>query len=133
MAVPQTEVETFESFLAELQRRPSIRMVKLADFGFAGEVRTSTGAHVLIPQLRVIATAFDKADGTLFRWESIRQRDTGKSAAFQTIKTRHGDIRVVLDKKDLRALLELDGYLVSDGQWTPEDVERLLALRQTVP
>jgi len=133
MAVQLIETETFEQFLDELQKRPTVRMIKLVDYGFVGPLRTSTGTVILAPQLRVVATAFDKAADTLLRWESMRQPRANASIAVETIKGIHGDMRVVARKQDLRNWLELEGYSVSDGEWTPEEVDRLLARRQTVP
>ena len=42
-------------------------------------------------------------------------------------------MRVVARKQDLRNWLEMEGYSVSDGEWTPEEIDRLLTRRQTVP
>ena len=136
MAVQVTHVATFEEFLDELRRRPAVRLAKLADYGFVASLKTSTGALIMAPQLRVVATAFDKSTDTLLRWDSMRQSDTSATAAFETVRVAHGEVRVVARKEDLRNWLELEGYSVSDGQWTPEGIDRLLnrlGRRQTVP
>lgn len=132
MAVQVIESDSFEDFVDELRKRPAVRLVKLADHGFVGPLKTSWGAVLMAPQLRIVATAFDRPTDTLVRWESVRQADTAKSVAFETVKGAYGDMRVVRKKEDLRDLLELDGFLTSYGEWTTADVERLLTLRQTV-
>lgn len=133
MSIQVIEPGTFEQFLEELRRHPAVRLVKLADYGFVAPLETSSGAIIMAPQLRVVATAFDKAAGALLRWESTQQANAGPTAAMETVRGVHGDVRVVARKQDLRNWLELEGYSVSEGEWTPQGIDRLLVRRQAVP
>jgi hypothetical protein len=126
MPVKVKECDTFEAFLNELRNRDTIRLVKLADYGFVAPLRTSSGAIIMAPQIRITATAFDKP-GTLVRWQSARRANSTKTVAITTAPGIHGDVEVVAKKEDLRKWLELEGYSVSDGEWTQDDIDRLMA------
>jgi hypothetical protein len=130
MPVEIIECDTFEAFVDELRGRHAIRLAKLADYGFLAPLGTSTGAVVMAPQLKVVATAFDNDADALIRWQS--STPSGKSnptAAIQTVKSVHGDVKIAARKDDLRKWLELEGYSVSDGEWTAEEIERLTTKR----
>jgi hypothetical protein len=130
-AVPVEVVdhETFEAFLDDLRNRPGVRLVKLADYGFVSPLRTSSGAIVMAPQVKVVATAVDKdaRPPKLVRWQSSRRASGTVTVGIGTAKGIHGDMDVVAKKEDLAKWLELEGFLVSEGEWTPEEVNRLLA------
>ena len=121
------ERDTFEAFLDDLRNRPAVRLVKLADYGFVAPLRTSSGAIVMAPQVKIVATAFDRDANALIRWQSARQANTAATVGIGTARGIHGDVEVVAKKEDLRKWLEMEGYLVSDGEWKPEELNRLLA------
>lgn len=127
MAVNTVDHETFEAFLDALRTSTAVRLVKMSDYGFVSPLRTSSGAIVMAPQIKVVATAFDKPSGTLIRWQSTKRASAGVTVGIGTAKGIHGDVQVVATKADLRKWLELEGYAVSDGEWTPEELDRLLA------
>ena len=129
MAVQVEDHKTFEEFLEAIKNRPTIRLVKLAEFGFVSPLGTSTGAIVMAPQIKVVATAFDRQDCALIRWKSTGQINQGSTIAIGMAKGIHGDIPVVARKEDLAKWLELEGFAVSDGEWTPAEIEQMLALR----
>jgi hypothetical protein len=129
MAVDVIDCNTFEAFLDELRNRDSIRLVKLADYGFVAPLKTGSGAIVMAPQVKVIATAFDKASNALIRWQSARQAMSTGTVGIGRANGIYGDIDIVAKKDDLRKWLELEGYSVSDGVWTQEDLDRLVARR----
>ena len=80
-------------------------------------------------QVKVVATAFDKDSNVLIRWQSVRQAGSATTVAIGTAKGIHGDIEVVAKKDDLQKWLELEGYSVSDGEWTKDDIDRLVTRR----
>lgn len=129
MPVEVIDRDTFEAFLEELRNRPAIRLVKLADYGFVAPLKTSSGAIVMAPQVKMVATAFDKDGNALIRWQSAQRANSTVTVGIGTARGIHGDVEVVAKKEDLRKWLELEGYTVSDGEWTRDDIERLVSKR----
>lgn len=129
MSVNVVDCDTFEAFLDELHNRPAIRLVKLADYGFVAPLKTSSGAIVMAPQVKIVVTAFDKKERALLRWLSSRRANGMATVAIGKAHGIYGDMVVAAKKEDLRKWLELEGYSVSDGEWTPDDIERLVAKR----
>jgi hypothetical protein len=129
MPVDVIDRDTFEAFLDELRNRPAIRVVKLADYGFVAPLKTSSGAIVMAPQVKIVATAYDKDGNSLIRWQSARPATSTVTVGIGTARGIHGDVQVVAKKDDLRKWLELEGYSVSDGEWTRDEIDRLVARR----
>jgi hypothetical protein len=128
------DADTFDKFLSELHQRDSIRLVKLADYGFVAPLRKGPDSFVLAPQIKIVATALDKqgdnAGMELIRWQSMRRANQTATVVVGKAPGNQAEVGVFAKKEDLRKWLELEGYSVSDGEWTQADVDRLAKIRK---
>lgn len=120
------DIPSLDEFLRESARSGSIRLVKLEDYGFTAPVKR--GETVVIqPMVRLVATAFDKQNRTIYRWQETTEARRGVSIQASTGNGTHDEATVVMEKDRVRQLLQLEGFSVEKGEWTPAGVETLLA------
>lgn len=115
----------FDEFLRLIGRR-DIRLVKLADYGLVEPV-TEKGVTVMQPMVRIVATAFDKASGTLVRWEDKRRTRQGIHVCADGGASRHSDKRSLALREHLTQRLQIEGYNVADGEWTADQLQSLIS------
>jgi len=117
MSINVIECESFHEFLCRFynwftgQSKGSV--IKLSDYGVVAPMRTDSGTTVMAPQSVIVATAY--TDGELIRWTSTSTWVDGISPAGPVYKIQ-----------DIRGRLELEGFIVSEGEWEKKDIERLL-------
>jgi hypothetical protein len=126
MAVHVKECKTFESFLSELHKRRSVRIVKLADYGFVAPVRTNGGAFVMMPQVKLVATAFDKVKATLLRWQETDEARKTVTIHAGVGRGEHNETRILTRRQNIEKRLEVEGFAVSEGEWSPDELEQLI-------
>jgi hypothetical protein len=117
------DISTFEDFLRVITAAGSIRLVKLEDYGFTAPVNRD-GAVVIEPRVRLVATAFDKQRNTLYRWQETT--DARQVVSVKPLTGRRVREEVLMEKDRVRQLLQLEGFSVEKGEWTPDGVETLL-------
>jgi hypothetical protein len=113
-----TQIESFEDFVKRISnpkrstklpvKSPTIRLVKLMDSVFvAPKVR---GAFtVMQPYAKLVATAYDVSQDEILRWEKCEE-DTGAQLS---------------PAEQVRQRLELEGFAVAEGEWTPDVIEQV--------
>lgn len=117
----------FQTELAKPERFARIRHVKVNDQGLVEPAKQGT-AFVMQPRVRIVATAFDPKDNEILRWQ--HKWDVGSGTV--TINAPSGQ-GVHRDRTGARtrdqtiAALELMGYQVSRGEWTPASIAGILA------
>jgi hypothetical protein len=131
MAVTLKDYATFDDFLNDAiarrdnpQRKGAPILVKLADYGFVSPMKVAGGGIVMMPQIKVVATAFDRATGELLRWQQSEKASS--TITIGSAPGAHGDVRIRAKKDTLKQWLELEGFSVTDGEWKPEEIESLL-------
>jgi hypothetical protein len=122
---------SFKEFQAELQKpeRSHIRLVKVDDQGLVEPAKKGT-AFVMQPRVRIVATAFDHKTNPnqILRWQ--HKWDVGGGTL--TINAMsgqgvHRDPTGARTRDQTIAALELMGYQVSPGEWTPASIAGILA------
>ncbi len=117
MQIQVQKCSTFDEFINVLSEARSIRVVKVEDYGFTAPALEGN-VLVIQPQVRLVATAYDKRAMTIYRWEQTTPaRDVFTSAS---------DGRVFTQKERIWQLLQLDGFSVEKGEWTPSNIETIL-------
>jgi hypothetical protein len=66
------DASSFDEFVRAITNAGSIRLVKLEDYGFTSPV-DKDGMIVIQPMIRLVATAFDKRSGTIYRWRETTE------------------------------------------------------------
>jgi hypothetical protein len=126
MSIHTLKKTTFDDFLNEVLHRPSIRLIKLDDYGFVSPVSKVPGTIVMMPQVKIIATAFDRKDDVLIRWEETMKASQSVTIVTDNLQGTHGESRVRRKAADLKQRLEIEGFAVTKGEWTEEELNRLL-------
>ena len=114
------DASTLDEFVRSITSAGSIRLVKLEDYGFTSPVDKG-GMIVIQPMVRLVATAFDKKNGTIYRWQ-----ETTEARRAVNIRGGSPDGVVLMEKDRVRELLQLEGLSVEKGEWTTAAVETLL-------
>ena len=127
--VKPVDYDTFAGFLVELGKpeRSHIRLVKLDDQGLVEPARQGA-AFVMQPRVRVVATAFDHKTNEILRWHD--KWDVGGGTVTVNALTGNGSHRDptgARTRDQAIAALELKGYQVSRGEWTPGSIASVLA------
>ena len=107
------DFERFDDFVKAIIAAGSIRLVKLEEYGFTKPV-VKNGAVFIQPMVRVVATAFDKSASAVYRWQETADAKPGDEAGPLTAT------------EQVRELLQLEGFGVERGEWSPGAVEALL-------
>jgi hypothetical protein len=105
-SILMNEIPTLEQFI-EKTLEHSLRLVKLKEDGFTAPMEMNGGV-VIQPQVRFRATAFDKLNHTIYRWQE--EKKAAEVGTLEHIKQR----------------LLLEGLMVEKGEWTTSGVETLL-------
>lgn len=100
----------------ESLNRLSIRKVRIRSESYAG---SSIQGHftILKPKRRIIVSAFDFNTNTVHLWEYDVELG-GPLLAPEASR--------VFKKNEIREALEISGFEVDEGQWSPENVEDIL-------
>ncbi len=120
--------DTIQEFFRELQERPHVHLVKVADQGLVQPARRG-GGIVMQPMVRVVATAFDYKTNEILRWDDTW--DVGSNVVSQGGKDgegRHNDPTGVRTRNKI--ILECQKrslQVVRDDEWKPQDVLDTLA------
>lgn len=123
--VKLTDCKSLDDFLREVNAAGSIRLVKVEDYGLTAPVNRG-GAVVIEPRVRVVVTAFDKRQKTIFRWQETAAARQAAGLAAEVGRGR-GEVAVTpLEKERVRQRLQLEGFVVESGEWMPSEVETLL-------
>ena len=120
---------TFANLLTELGTpdRSHIRLVKVDDQGLVEPARQGT-AFVMQPRVRVVATAFDHKTNEILRWQSKWDVGSGTVTVHAPSgEGTHRDPTGARTRDQAIAALELRGYQVSRGEWTPASITAILA------
>ena len=130
MPVSVNEQPSFQAFLGAVKKRPGIRLVKLDSYGFVAPAAAGSGgrAWVMMPQVRIVATAYDSAAGEILRWQDTAHASQTVTIHVNTARGGHGESRVLARTEEIKQRFELDGFNVSTGEWTEAEVNRLLQL-----
>lgn len=119
---------TIQEFFKELEDRPHVRLVKVADQGLVEPAKRGK-AVVMQPMVRVVATAFDHKKNEILSWDD--KWDVGSSVVSQNVNTdqgRHNDPTGVRTReKIILECQKLSLQVVRDEEWTPEDIIDTLA------
>ena len=126
-----TPYQRFDLFLSELHNRSNIRFVRLADYGLVEPAKRS-GAFVMQPMVRVVASAFDRDKEEILRWQE--QKDANQMVTIVAGRSDglHSDQELVARKEELRAILQDEGFQVDEGEWTSENANAFLQTRKRV-
>jgi hypothetical protein len=123
------DCKTFEEFLNSLasDERSHVRLVKVDDQGLVEPAKQGT-VFVMQPRVRIVATAFDHRKNEILRWQD--KWDVGSNKV--TIHAgsgqgSHRDPTGARTRDLIIAALELRGYQVSRGEWTPDSIAGILA------
>jgi len=106
----------------------SIKRVLLTDYATIEPTREG-GAIVMLPMIRVVATAFDRSADIIYRWS-----EQGESARMVTIiagtgKGPNPGGRLAARKEEVRQIFREEGYEVDEGEWTPENARAFVNAR----
>ena len=120
---------SFKEFQAELQKpeRSHVRLVKVHDQGLVEPAKQGP-AFVMQPRVRIVATAFDHNENEILRWH--HKWDVGNGTATINApsgQAAHRDPTGTRTRDQTIAALELMGYQVSRGEWTPASIAGILA------
>jgi len=120
---------SFKEFQGELEKneRSHIRLVKVNDQGLV-EPAKQGNAFVMQPRVRVVATAFDHKTNEILRWQ--QKWDVGSGTVTMNALSGQGvhrDPTGTRTRDQIIAALELMGYQVSRGEWTPASIAGILA------
>jgi hypothetical protein len=118
------DVSTFDEFVRAITDAGSIRLVKLEDYGFTSPVEKD-GMISIQPMVRLVATAFDKRNGTIYRWQETTEARRAVNIRSATGSGAPEGV-VLMEKDRVRELLQLEGFSVEKGEWTLAAVETLL-------
>lgn len=120
--------DAIQEFFAELEHRPLVRLVKVADQGLVEPAKRG-GAIVMQPMVRVVATAFDHQKNEILRWDD--KWDVGSNVVTIDVSTdqgHHNDPTGVRTRDKI--ILECQKrslQVVRDEEWTPNDIHNTLA------
>lgn len=129
MATIQVQTcSSFEEFVETIGDLKGPSVVKLADYGVV-EPKRSGGSVWMQPMVVVVATAVDMKESRILRWEEKREARQMVSIIAGTGRGMHNDGDLVAKVQLLRGELELHGFKVSEGEWTPENVAAILGAR----
>jgi len=122
------EFGTFDDLLAELKNpgRAHIRLVKVEDQGLVEPVRQGN-AIVMQPRVRIVATALDYETREILRWE--KKWDVGGGRTTVDVfsgRPSYNDPTGEITRERITAALEARGFLVSEGEWTPDSAKAAL-------
>lgn len=127
--VEPKDYKSFKEFQNELEKieRSHIRLVKVDDQGLV-EPAQQGRAFVMQPRVRVVATAFDHKTNEILRWQQKWDVGSGK-VTINAISghAAHRDPTGIRTREQMIAALELMGYQVSQGEWTPTSIAGILA------
>ncbi len=123
------DFKSFKEFQAELGKneRSNIRLVKVNDQGLV-EPAKQGNAFVMQPRVRIVATAFDHKTNEILRWQ--HKWDVGSGVVTLDALSGQGvyrDPTGTRTRDQMIAALELMGYQVSRGEWTPASIAGILA------
>jgi hypothetical protein len=127
--MPQIEVK--ESNLKEfinLVAERSIHRILLTDYASI-EPRKVESAFVLAPMVKVVATAFDRDRGFIYRWSEQDESERMVTIIAGTGKGPNPS-RLASRKEEVRQILREEGFEVDEGEWTPESAEAFLDARR---
>ena len=98
-----------------------IRRVLLTDYALI-EPTPDGGAVVMVPMVRVVATAFDRRPaGIIYRWSEQGESERMVTIYRGTGKGPSPGGRLSARKEEVRQILREEGYEVDDGEWTAEN------------
>ena len=123
--ITEEKCSSFKDFVDKIEKAGTIRLVKLKDQGFTAPA-TRDGIVVIQPMVRIVATAFDRKQSKIIRWEVTADARNGVSIDATTGQGTHDETTMKADKERIRQTLQLDGYSVENGEWTVPTVEILL-------
>ena len=118
-------VPTFDEFLQAITSVGSIRLVKLEDYGFTAPVNKD-GTIFIQPMVRLVVTAYDKRDWTIYRWQGTTEARRAVSIRAATGRGSPDEAVTLMEQDRVRQLLQLEGFSVEKGEWTPDAIETLL-------
>lgn len=129
--VTPVEVIQFDSihdFFGDLDNRPHVRLVKVADQGLV-KPATRGDAIVMQPMVRVVATAFDYKKNEIIRWDDTW--DVGSGVVSLNVTTgqgHHNDPTGARTRENIILECQKRSFqVVRDEEWTPEDIIDTLA------
>jgi len=115
------DAQDLRGFIAELKRRPSIRLAKLAAKGSVEPSRRDNGI-VMQPRTTIIATAYDPDAREIIRWK--QKWDVGSGLVTNGRRNQH---RLgAPSRQNVIDQLEVEQYQVVEGEWTPQVVQDIL-------
>lgn len=123
------DFNSFKEFQAELEKneRSHIRLVKVDDQGLVEPAKQGS-AFVMQPRVRIVATAFDHKANEILRWQHKWDVGSGNAAInAPSGQGSHRDPTGARTRDQTIAALELKGYQVSRGEWTPVSIAGILA------
>mgnify|MGYP001549342957 CR=1 FL=1 len=80
--------------------------------------------------VRVVATAFDRENAEILRWQEQKDANQMVTIVAGTGKGRHNEQELVARKHELMAILRDEGYQVDEGEWTIESATAFLEARR---
>jgi hypothetical protein len=127
--MPVTTLPPFASIddlLKELKVRPSIRLVKVADYSFTQPQKVGT-AFVMQPKVKLVVSAYDPASEQILKWDETQDARSMISINAGTGTGTHSDSAIRRKSELIRQKLELEGFSVAPGEWTERSVQQILA------
>jgi hypothetical protein len=112
--------------LLNIAGQHSIHRLLLAEYSSV-EPRQQGTSFVLAPMLKVVATAFDRENGVIYRW--WEQDESERMVAIAGNGTNLAG-KLTVRKDQVRDFLREDGFEVDEGEWTPESAEAFLDARK---
>lgn len=121
---------TLKEFL-DVARDRRIRRVLLTDYARV-EPKREGADLVLVGMLRIVATAFDREPGVIYRWS-----EEDESARMVTVVAGPGGQpnvggRLAGRKEQVSEVFREEGFDVGEGEWTPESAQAYLETRQKI-
>jgi hypothetical protein len=131
MATTISPFPKFTDFVAEVKTR-RLRTVRLLDEGLVEPKRVGHGAIVMQPMVRIAATAYDSGEDEILKWEEKGEAHRMVTIDAGTGRGRHSDSDVTTTRRNLHDILVMENLQVEPGEWTPESIASLRAVRRKI-
>lgn len=126
LSVREREENKLSEFIGACKKAGTY-LVKFTKYGFVEPGNMGGGNVGLIGKKRFVLTAFLKQENVLLRWQGTKE----VHAMITFVAGSEGEAdgtEPALDESTIKGKLELEDILVSQGEWTKEQIESLLQM-----
>lgn len=112
-------------------KNTDVRLVKLRDYAFVEPGQLGGGAIGMIGKERLVLTAYAKSKNGEENNKLLRWQETRKAIGMVTVVAGTGEGHasgsvLAEEAKSIKSRLEMEGIQVIDGEWTKDEIEKIL-------